>query len=146
MGTHYSTEITTRASGPRLKSSTVSIQMIAHDFDNTRTVQLLLRVPDDDTIITDVEAHQIAAALLDAAHELDPSNAAQNAAFEVIGKQINLGDTRQMQVVLYDELGFDSPDGTYRTDTHTLTDLYARTAHPFLAHVIAYRNARATRT
>ena len=53
----------------------------------------------------------------------------------VIGKEINLGSPKQLQVVLFDELGMPKTKRTktgYTTDADALQALYEKTEHPFL--------------
>ena len=69
---------------------------------------------------------------------------AAEAAYAVIGKQINLGSPKQLQVVLFDELGMPKTKRTktgYTTDADALQGLYEKTGHPFLAHLLAHRDA-----
>ena len=70
---------------------------------------------------------------------------AKTEAFEVIGKEINLGSPKQLQVVLFDELGLPKTKKIktgYSTDADALSDLIVKTnGHPFLAHLLAYRDA-----
>ncbi len=70
-------------------------------------------------------------------------NAAE-AAYSVIGKQINLGSPKQLQVVLFDELGMPKTKKTktgYTTDADALQSLFDKTGHPFLEHLLAHRDA-----
>jgi DNA polymerase-1 len=70
--------------------------------------------------------------------------AAADAAYEVIGKQINLGSPKQLQVVLFDELGMPKTKRTktgYTTDADALQTLFDKTSHPFLEHLLAHRDA-----
>jgi DNA polymerase-1 len=62
------------------------------------------------------------------------------AAYEVIGKHIDLGSDQELQMVLFDELGLPSTGGN-STDTAALESLYRQTGHPFLAHLLAHRHA-----
>ena len=65
-------------------------------------------------------------------------------AYAVLGKQINLGSPKQLQVVLFDELGMPKTRRTrtgYTTDADALQQLYAKTEHPFLAHLLVHRDA-----
>jgi DNA polymerase-1 len=65
-------------------------------------------------------------------------------AYAVIGKQINLGSPKQLQVVLFDELGMPKTKRTktgYTTDAEALQSLYDKTEHPFLAHMLEHRDA-----
>ena len=69
---------------------------------------------------------------------------AANDAYEVLGKQINLGSPKQLQVVLFEELGMPKTRRTrtgYTTDAEALQSLYAKTEHPFLAHLLVHRDA-----
>ncbi|WP_373284283.1 DNA polymerase I [Nocardia paucivorans] len=69
---------------------------------------------------------------------------AANAAYAEIGRQINLGSPKQLQVVLFDELGMPKTKRTktgYTTDADALESLYEKTEHPFLAHLLAHRDA-----
>jgi len=69
---------------------------------------------------------------------------AANAAYEVIGKEINLGSPKQLQVVLFDELEMPKTKRTktgYTTDAESLQSLFEKTEHPFLAHLLAHRDA-----
>nr|WP_269439163.1 DNA polymerase I [Arthrobacter sp. zg-Y820] len=70
---------------------------------------------------------------------------ASSEAFSIIGKEINLGSPKQLQVVLFDELGLPKTKKIktgYSTDADALADLIVKTGgHPFLAHLMAYRDA-----
>ena len=69
---------------------------------------------------------------------------AAEAAYAVIGKQINLGSPKQLQVVLFDELGMPKTKRTktgYTTDADALQSLFDKTGHPFLEHMLAHRDA-----
>ncbi|MFV0494173.1 DNA polymerase I [Mycobacterium sp.] len=68
---------------------------------------------------------------------------AAEAAYAVIGKQINLGSPKQLQVVLFDELGMPKTKRTktgYTTDADALQGLFEKTGHPFLQHLLAHRD------
>ncbi|MDT5003093.1 MAG: polymerase [Mycobacterium sp.] len=68
---------------------------------------------------------------------------AAEAAFGVIGKQINLGSPKQLQVVLFDELEMPKTKRTktgYTTDADALQSLFDKTGHPFLQHLLAHRD------
>jgi DNA polymerase-1 len=83
--------------------------------------------------LADLEAH-FAAAVADAA----------KAAFAVIGTEINLGSPKQLQVVLFEQLGMPKTKRTktgWTTDAEALAELYDRTEHPFLLHLLAHRDA-----
>ncbi|WP_229684263.1 DNA polymerase I [Nocardia camponoti] len=69
---------------------------------------------------------------------------AANSAYEVIGKQINLGSPKQLQVVLFDELDMPKTKRTktgYTTDADALEGLYEKNQHPFLEHLLSHRDA-----
>ncbi|MDN5749284.1 MAG: DNA polymerase I [Pseudonocardia sp.] len=69
--------------------------------------------------------------------------AAQDA-YRVIGKEINLGSPKQLQVVLFDELNMPKTKRTktgYTTDADALATLYEQTGNEFLAHLLAHRDA-----
>ena len=69
---------------------------------------------------------------------------AAEAAYAVIGKQINLGSPKQLQVVLFDELEMPKSKRTktgYTTDADALQSLFEKTGHPFLQHLLAHRDA-----
>ncbi len=68
---------------------------------------------------------------------------AAEAAYAVIGKEINLGSPKQLQVVLFDELEMPKTKKTktgYTTDADALQSLFDKTAHPFLEHLLAHRD------
>ena len=68
---------------------------------------------------------------------------AAESAYAVIGREVNLGSPKQLQVVLFDELGMPKTKRTktgYTTDADALTVLYAQTDHPFLAHLLRHRD------
>ncbi|MBO0846848.1 MAG: DNA polymerase I [Nocardioides sp.] len=68
---------------------------------------------------------------------------AASEAFRVIGKEINLGSPKQLQVVLFDELGMPKTKRTktgYTTDADALQGLYEKTEHPFLMALLRHRD------
>jgi DNA polymerase-1 len=68
---------------------------------------------------------------------------AAEAAYAVIGKQINLGSPKQLQVVLFDELEMPKTKRTktgYTTDADALQTLFEKTGHPFLEHMLVHRD------
>lgn len=74
----------------------------------------------------------------------DQIRQAADAAYAVIGKQINLGSPKQLQVVLFDELGMPKTKKTktgYTTDADALQSLFDKTGHPFLEHLLAHRDS-----
>lgn len=82
---------------------------------------------------------------LDALHAefTERMTAAAEEAYAVIGKEINLGSPKQLQVVLFDELGMPKTKRTktgYTTDAEALQQLYVKTENPFLEHLLAHRD------
>ncbi|MGC3993843.1 MAG: DNA polymerase I [Propionicimonas sp.] len=64
-------------------------------------------------------------------------------AFAVLGHPINLGSPKQLQTVLFDELAMPKTRRTqtgWTTDAESLEALYAKTEHPFLAHLLRHRD------
>jgi len=73
----------------------------------------------------------------------DRVRTAADAAYDVIGAQINLGSPKQLQVVLFDELAMPKTKRTktgYTTDAESLQILFDKTEHPFLAHLLDHRD------
>ena len=99
-------------------------------------------------VLADLETAGIAVDL-DMLTELQSEFAGQirdaaEAAYAVIGKQINLGSPKQLQVVLFDELEMPKTKRTktgYTTDADALQGLFDKTGHPFLQHLLAHRDA-----
>jgi len=99
-------------------------------------------------VLADLEAAGIAVdgdvlAGLEADFAAAVKQAAQDC-YGVIGKEINLGSPKQLQVVLFDELAMPKTKRTktgYTTDADALQNLYTSTEHPFLAHLLAHRDA-----
>jgi DNA polymerase-1 len=104
-------------------------------------------------VLADLEAAGIAVDT-DVLTELEASFAAavkqaEQDCFGVIGHEINLGSPKQLQVVLFDELGMPKTKRTktgYTTDADALQRLYETTAHPLLAHLLAHRDATRLKT
>ncbi|MBB1508922.1 DNA polymerase I [Tessaracoccus sp. MC1756] len=68
---------------------------------------------------------------------------AQQAAFDVLGHEVNLGSPTQLQGVLFDELGMPKTKRTksgYTTNAEALEQLFEKTEHPFLGHLLAHRD------
>ncbi len=68
---------------------------------------------------------------------------AASEAFRVIGKEINLGSPKQLQVVLFDELAMPKTKRTktgYTTDADALQGLFEKTEHPFLMALLRHRD------
>ncbi|HUZ38748.1 MAG TPA: DNA polymerase I [Streptosporangiaceae bacterium] len=68
---------------------------------------------------------------------------AEQAAFAVVGREFNLGSPKQLQEVLFTELGLPKTKRIktgYTTDSEALTSLLAQTEHPVLAHLLRHRD------
>ncbi|GAA4624887.1 DNA polymerase I [Actinoallomurus vinaceus] len=68
--------------------------------------------------------------------------AMEEAAWEAIGHEFNLGSPKQIQQVLFDELQLPKTRRTktgYTTDSDALTSLFEQTAHPVLEHLLRHR-------
>jgi len=68
---------------------------------------------------------------------------AQKRAFEAIGREVNLASPKQLQEVLFDQLGMPKTRATktgYTTDAAALQDLQETSPHPFLDHLLNHRD------
>jgi DNA polymerase-1 len=95
---------------------------IAADVDYLRTLQ-----------------REFAEAVADAAAEC----------YAVIGREVNLGSPKQLQSVLFDELGLPKTKKNktgYTTDADALTWLLEQTGHPFMEHLLRHRDVTRLRT
>ncbi len=70
---------------------------------------------------------------------------AQEDAWDAIDRRdVNLGSPKQLQEVLFEQLGLPKTRRTktgYTTDADALADLYAKTEHPFLESLLRHRDA-----
>jgi DNA polymerase-1 len=65
-------------------------------------------------------------------------------AFKIIGKEINLASPKQLQVVLFEDLGMKGTKSLktgFSTNAAALTELYDQTGHPFLEKLLAHRDS-----
>jgi len=86
----------------------------------------------DTHYLSDLEAH-FAAEVKAAAH----------AAYDVVGREFNLGSPKQLQEILFGELGLPKTKRIktgYTTDADALQGLYAQTSHPVLEHLLRHRD------
>lgn len=70
--------------------------------------------------------------------------AAQTEAYAIIGHEVNLGSPKQLQTVLFEELGMPKTKKIktgFSTDAEALLDLTTKHPHPFLLQLQAYRDA-----
>jgi DNA polymerase I len=98
-------------------------------------------------VLADMERAGIAA---DVDHLADMSaslggevKAAEQAAYAVTGHEFNLGSPKQLQEVLFTELGLPKTKRIktgYTTDSEALTSLLAQTSHPVLEHLLRHRD------
>ena len=68
---------------------------------------------------------------------------AKTEAFAVIGREVNLASPKQLQEVLFDQLGMPKTRATktgYTTDATALADLQATNPHPFLGLLLEHRD------
>jgi DNA polymerase-1 len=65
-------------------------------------------------------------------------------AFKLIGKEINLASPKQLQVVLFEELGMKGTKSLktgFSTNAAALNELFDQTGHPFLEKLLAHRDS-----
>jgi DNA polymerase I len=77
-------------------------------------------------------------------HFADEVKSAAQAAYGEIGREVNLGSPKQLQVVLFEELNLPKTKRIktgYTTDADALQGLYVHTEHPFLQHLLRHRDA-----
>ncbi|MGO9191578.1 MAG: DNA polymerase I [Streptosporangiaceae bacterium] len=71
------------------------------------------------------------------------AKAAEQAAYAVAGHEFNLGSPKQLQELLFTELGLPKTKRIktgYTTDSEALTSLLAQTGHPVLEHLLRHRD------
>ena len=64
-------------------------------------------------------------------------------AYAIIGHEVNLASPKQLQTVLFEELGFQGTRSVktgYSTNAEALADLLEQTGHPFLEKLLAHRD------
>jgi DNA polymerase-1 len=86
----------------------------------------------DTDYLTDLEAHFAAEV-----------KAAAQAAYAVVGREFNLGSPKQLQEILFSELGLPKTKrikSGYTTDADALQGLFAQTGHPVLEHLLRHRD------
>jgi DNA polymerase-1 len=65
-------------------------------------------------------------------------------AFKIIGKEINLASPKQLQVVLFEDLGMKGTKSLktgFSTNAAALNELFEQTGHPFLEKLLAHRDS-----
>ena len=77
------------------------------------------------------------------AHFAGEVKAAAQAAYEVVGREFNLGSPKQLQEILFTELGLPKTKRIktgYTTDADALAGLFVQTQHPVLKHLLRHRD------
>ncbi|MGK5741804.1 DNA polymerase I [Micromonospora sp. URMC 103] len=77
------------------------------------------------------------------AHFAAEVKAAAQGAYEAVGREFNLGSPKQLQEILFGELGLPKTKKIktgYTTDADALQWLYAQNPHPVLAHLLRHRD------
>jgi DNA polymerase-1 len=75
--------------------------------------------------------------------------AAAQAAYGVIGREFNLGSPKQLQEILFNELGLPKTKKIktgYTTDADALQSLFQQTEHPLLEHLLRHRDVAKLKT
>jgi DNA polymerase I len=118
------------------------------DLENRGATRLLAEV--ELPLVGVLAAMERAGIGADADHLADMSaslggevKAAEQAAYAVTGHEFNLGSPKQLQEVLFTELGLPKTKRIktgYTTDSEALTSLLAQTSHPVLAHLLRHRD------
>lgn len=78
----------------------------------------------------------------------DEVNAIAKEAFEIIGQEINLSSPKQLQKVLFEDLGMTGTKAVktgYSTNAEALATLYEQTEHPFLEKLLNHREVNKTK-
>ena len=87
-----------------------------------------------------VDRSQLAALIDEFGRQAETS---AESAYAAIGHEVNLGSPKQLQVVLFEELGMPKTKRTktgYTTDADALAELFVKTGHPFLEHLLGHRD------
>ena len=69
-------------------------------------------------------------------------------AYEIIGQEINLASPKQLQKVLFEDLGMKGTKAVktgYSTNAEALATLYEQTEHPFLEKLLSHREVNKTK-
>ena len=77
------------------------------------------------------------------AHFAGEVKATAQEAYAVVGREFNLGSPKQLQAILFDDLGLPKTKRIktgYTTDADALQGLFAQTEHPLLAHLLRHRD------
>ncbi|WP_058235676.1 DNA polymerase I [Devriesea agamarum] len=126
VGEVLAADVAARGAENLLETLELPLQSVIADME-------AIGIATDDTVLSD----------LDAAHAQRQREVAEAAFAEIGGDRINLGSPKQLQEVLFTRLDMPKTRKTktgYSTDAESLTDLFARTGHPFLEHLLAHRD------
>jgi DNA polymerase I len=77
------------------------------------------------------------------AHFAGEVKSAAQAAYAVVGREFNLGSPKQLQEILFTELGLPKTKRIktgYTTDADALASLFVQTGHPVLEHLLRHRD------
>ncbi|SCG15260.1 DNA polymerase I [Micromonospora echinofusca] len=83
------------------------------------------------------------------AHFAAEVKAAAQGAYEAVGREFNLGSPKQLQEILFGELGLPKTKKIktgYTTDADALQWLHAQNPHPVLAHLLRHRDVAKLKT
>ena len=115
--------------------------------DGARSVLVDLELPVTG-VLSRMEANGVAidADILRSQREelTDRADSLAQSAYAEIGHEVNLGSPKQLQQVLFDELGMPKTRSTktgYSTDAGSLADLQEKNPHPFLDLLLRHRDA-----
>ena len=123
--------------------------LLADDLDRTSMTQLYadMEIP----LVTALYRMEKAGVAIDvpqletlSSQALSRVEKAAEEAYASIGNRVNLGSPRQLQEVLFEQLGMPKTKKIktgYTTDAASLMDLYERRPHPFLEALLAHRDA-----
>ena len=138
-------EVMVRARAVALLADSLEEELTAHGgIELMQTIELPLV-----TVLAEMERVGIAVdadklAELESEFAAKVAEAQQDAWDAIDGEQINLGSPKQLQVVLFEKLDMPKTKRTktgYTTDADALTELYAKTEHPFLEALLRHRDA-----
>ncbi len=123
---HFETELKTRKAQELLTSLELPVSRVLAQMELTGIAVSMERMNDQ---------------LADLAKVVDN---AQELAFAAIGHEVNLGSPKQLQTVLFEELGLPKTKkikSGYTTDAASLKNLLEKTGHEFLVQLMAHRES-----
>ncbi|WP_240690187.1 DNA polymerase I [Arthrobacter sp. PAMC25564] len=123
---HFETELKTRKAQELLTSLELPVSRVLARMELTGIAVSMERMNDQ---------------LADLAKVVDN---AQELAFAAIGHEVNLGSPKQLQTVLFEELGLPKTKkikSGYTTDAASLKNLLEKTGHEFLVQLMAHRES-----